>query len=100
MSGLKAEYTLLFFYDPDCSNCRKFEKVFEEMPAFVEMVEQGTLRVLAVYPDENEEEWLVKSAHMPRGWIVGWNKAGISAAGSCMTFMPRRASICWTAGSG
>lgn len=76
MSGLKAEYTLLFFYDPDCSNCRKFEKVFEEMPAFVEMVEEGTLCVLAVYPDENEEEWLVKSAHMPRGWIVGWNKAG------------------------
>lgn len=76
MSGLKAEYTLLFFYDPDCSNCRKFEKVFEEMPAFVEMVEQGTLRVLAVYPDEDEAEWLVKSAHMPRGWIVGWDKAG------------------------
>ena len=76
MSGLKAKYTLLFFYDPDCSNCRKFEKVFEEMPAFVEMVEEGTLCVLAVYPDENEEEWLVKSAHMPRGWIVGWNKAG------------------------
>lgn len=56
MSRLKAQYTMLFFYDPDCSNCRKFEKLFAEIPAFVEMVENGTLRVLAIYPDENREE--------------------------------------------
>ena len=76
MSGLKAEYTLLFFYDPDCSNCQEYEKLLAEMPAFVEMVKQGTLCVLAVYPDENEEEWLVGASHMPQGWIVGWNKVG------------------------
>ena len=46
------------------------------MPAFLEMQEKGTLRVLAVYPDDNEEEWLLKSSGMPRGWIVGWNKQG------------------------
>lgn len=76
MSGIKADYTLLFFYEPDCSNCRKHEQIFAEMSAFVEMQEKGTLRVLAIYPDDNEEEWLLKSAHMPHGWIVGWNKQG------------------------
>lgn len=76
MSRLKAQYTMLFFYDPDCSNCRKFEKLFAEIPAFVEMVENGTLRVLAIYPDENREEWAAKAVYMPQGWIVGWNKAG------------------------
>ena len=76
MSRLKAQYTMLFFYDPDCSNCRKFEKLFAEIPAFVEMVENGTLRVLAIYPDENREEWATKAVYMPQGWIVGWNKAG------------------------
>lgn len=76
MSGINADYTLLFFYDPDCSNCRQYEQILSEIPAFVEMQEKGILRVLAVYPDDNEEEWLLKSSHMPRGWIVGWNKQG------------------------
>lgn len=76
MSGVIADYTLLFFYDPDCTNCRKFEQILSEIPAFLEMQERGVLRVLAVYPDDNEEEWLLKSAHMPHGWIVGWNKQG------------------------
>lgn len=76
MSGINADYTLLFFYEPDCSNCRKHEQILAELPAFVEMQEKGVLRVLAVYPDDNEEEWLLKSAHMPHGWIVGWNKQG------------------------
>lgn len=76
MSGINAEYTLLFFYDPDCSNCRQYEQILSEIPAFVEMQERGVLRVLAVYPDEDENEWLIKSSHMPHGWIVGWNKQG------------------------
>lgn len=76
MSGIKADYTLLFFYDPDCTNCRKYEQILSEMPAFLEMQKKGIIRVLAVYPDEDENEWLVNSSHMPRGWIVGWNKQG------------------------
>ena len=73
---IKADYTLLFFYDPDCTSCQEFERVFSEMPAFLDMQEKGILRVLAVYPDDNEEEWLLKSSQMPHGWIVGWNKQG------------------------
>ena len=76
MSRIKAEYTLLFFYDPDCPNCRKHERVLSEMPAFLDMQEKGSVRVLAVYPDEKENEWLLNSSKMPPGWIVGWNKQG------------------------
>lgn len=76
MSGIKADYTMLFFYDPDCSNCREYEHILSEIPAFLEIQEKGTLRVLAVYPDEDENEWLLKSSQMPHGWIVGWNKQG------------------------
>ena len=76
MSGIRADYTLLFFYDPDCTNCRKYEQILSEMPAFLEMQEKGIVRVLAVYPDEEENEWLLNSSKMPPGWIVGWNKQG------------------------
>lgn len=65
-----------YLYDPDCSNYRKYEQIFSEILAFLEMQEKGILRVLAVYPDDDEKEWLLKSSHIPRGWIVGWNKQG------------------------
>lgn len=76
MSSVKADYTLLFFYNPDCSNCREYEGILAGIPAFVELQEKGALRVLAVYPDEDRDEWLLKSPHMPKGWIVGWNRQG------------------------
>lgn len=76
MSEIKADYILLFFYDPDCSNCLKYEQELSGMPALLDMQEKGILRVLAVYLDDNGEEWLLKSAQMPHGWVVGWNKQG------------------------
>lgn len=76
MSTIKADYTMLFFYDPDCANCREYEHVLSGIPAFLEMQGKGILRVLAVYPDGDRDEWLLNSSRMPRGWIVGWNKQG------------------------
>lgn len=76
MRELKADYTLLFFYDPDCSNCRAYEKELAENPAFVKLQQSGRLRVLAVYADENKGEWLQKAEQMPPDWIVGWNEQG------------------------
>ena len=76
VTGIKANYTLLFFYDPDCKNCREYEQILSEMPAFLEMQKKGLLRVLAVYSDEDENAWLLNSSKMPQKWIVGWNKQG------------------------
>lgn len=76
MSRLQTGYTLLFFYDPDCVNCRKHEQILSELPAFLDMQDKNELRVLAVYPGDNEEEWLSKSSRMPKRWITGWNKQG------------------------
>lgn len=76
MRGIKADYTLLFFYDPDCTNCQEFERMLSGMPFFLDIQKKGILRVLAIYPDDDENEWLLKSSQMPEGWIVGWNKQG------------------------
>lgn len=76
LSQLQSEYILLFFYDPDCTSCREFEGVLSEIPFILDLQEKGILRVLAIYPDTDENEWLLKSSQMPEGWIVGWNKQG------------------------
>lgn len=76
LSQLRSDYLLLFFYDPDCTSCQEFERVLSEMPFFLDIQKKGILRVLAVYPDGDENEWLLKSSKMPQGWIIGWNKQG------------------------
>lgn len=76
LSQLQADYILLFFYDPDCSNCSESEHILASIPFFLDMQNSGKLRVLAVYADENKDEWLQKSSAMPAGWIVGWNRQG------------------------
>ena len=76
LSQLNTDYTLLFFYDPDCTSCQEFEHVLSGMPFFLDIQKKGILRVLAIYPDDDENEWLLKSSQMPEGWIVGWNKQG------------------------
>lgn len=76
MSLLNAEFTLLFFYDPDCTNCQEQEHILSEVPLILDLQKEGRLRILAIYPDENKEEWLLQSSRMPKGWILGWNKLG------------------------
>lgn len=76
MSRLKAEFTLLFFYDPDCTNCKENERILSEVPLVLNLQKEGRLRILAVYPDDNKKEWLLNASKMPEGWIIGWNKQG------------------------
>lgn len=76
LSRIKADYTLLFFYNPGCSSCHEYEQVLSGVPALLELQEKGRFRVLAVYPDADENEWLLNVPEMPEGWIVGWNRQG------------------------
>lgn len=76
MHQLQADYLLLFFYDPDCTNCRESEHILANIPFIVDLQRRGTLRILAVYPDDDHDLWLRKAPQMPQGWIVGWNQQG------------------------
>lgn len=76
LSQQKADYTLLFFYEPGCANCQEFERVLSGMPFFLDIQKKGVIRVFAVYTGDDENEWLLNSSKMPQGWIVGWNKQG------------------------
>lgn len=65
------EYTLLFFYNPDCRDCARVERVIGTSGVFGPLVKDGRLTVLAVYPDENLTLWREHLPRMPRQWTVG-----------------------------
>ncbi|MCD8184157.1 MAG: DUF5106 domain-containing protein [Bacteroides sp.] len=96
MSQLKADCLLLFFYDPDCTNCRESEHILSNIPFVLDMQQSGKLRILAVYTDDDRDEWLRKAPQMPKDWIVAWNKQGDIRSRQLYDIRATPPYICWT----
>ena len=71
--GLRAEYVLLFINNPGCPMCREIRETILASPMLNELVEQGRLKVLALYPDEELDEWFDHRAEIPAAWINGYD---------------------------
>ena len=69
--GLRAEYLLLLFYNPDCHNCARVEEHVVCSETFAFLTASGQLKVLALYPDEDVAAWKAHLSQMPAGWTVG-----------------------------
>lgn len=63
LSEINAEYTLLFFNDPDCHDCQRVKSYINNSQVITEMYRKGqskktrTLQILAVYPGMAVELW-------------------------------------------
>lgn len=71
--SIRAEYTLLFLHNPGCPMCREIMQELTASPMLTEMIERGTLRVLALYPDEDLGEWRKHFDEIPASWINGYD---------------------------
>lgn len=71
LSALRAEYTLVMFYNPGCPECARIEAYVSQSEIFGPLLSSGRLKVLAVYPDEDVDAWRAHLPQMPAGWIVG-----------------------------
>ena len=77
MYGLKAEYTLLFFYNPDCHTCADVKQAMQRSLLLKDMVSGGRMKVLTVYPDEDVALWRRHLGEMSEEWINGYDKGQI-----------------------
>lgn len=73
---VKAEHTLLFFYDPDCDVCAHDRNRLAASPAVHRQIAAGKLKILAVYPDADLESWRRHAPEMPDGWITARDESG------------------------
>lgn len=69
LHGIKADYTLLYFYNPDCTDCKRTKALLEQSEAVSALVSGGRMRVLALYPDDKTEEWKAYAPEIPSAWI-------------------------------
>ena len=68
----KADYLLLFFYNPDCHACKE---QLTASPLVTEWIRNNKLKILAVYPDEDLEAWKNHISYMPASWINSYDSA-------------------------
>ncbi len=71
--GVKSEYTLLFFNNPDCAMCKTLIRQMAASPVLSELIEQGRLKILALYPDEDLTAWRAHIPDIPSTWINGYD---------------------------
>lgn len=71
LSDIRAEYTLLMFYNPGCQECARVEDYIVRSETFSALISSGRMKVLAIYPDEDITAWTEHLPLMPTGWTVG-----------------------------
>lgn len=74
---IKADFTLLYFYNPDCPNCREIAEAMKASPAINSLLESGRLAILALYPDEDLDEWRQHAGEIPASWINAYDKGAV-----------------------
>ena len=77
MYGLKAEYTLMFFYDPDCHACSDIKQAMKQAAWLKEKVTAGQVKVLTIYPDEDVNLWRNRLGEMDAAWVNGYDKGRV-----------------------
>jgi hypothetical protein len=72
--GIRARYTLLFINNPGCPACKETREQISASPMLTQLIDEGVIRVLAVYPDEDLKEWYDYQPNMPANWINSYDK--------------------------
>ena len=66
---------LLMFYDPDCEQCQQIEDVIKADPTINTLIEAGSLRLMAVYFEDDAEMWNNSKDLLPALWHSLWAPA-------------------------
>lgn len=75
--SVKAEELLLIFYDPECQHCMEIiSQIIHDSDIF-DRLNNGKLKILAIYTEGNESVWKANKNLLPANWIVGKDISGI-----------------------
>ncbi|KAF2340157.1 thioredoxin-like domain-containing protein [Flavobacterium tistrianum] len=68
---VKSKYTLLYFFDPDCSRCMKVTPIVKE---WLNNTTVKNITVLGIYVNNDKKEWnkYINENDFPTNWINLW----------------------------
>ena len=66
---INADYTLLYFNDPECEDCLMLTKKLTESPVINALIQQDKLKILAVYLNDDIKSWKEHASIVQSSWI-------------------------------
>ena len=72
--SLNSDFVVVYINNPGCGMCRDITKAMQESPIINDCLQKGTLKILAIYPDEQLDEWHKHYNDMPKAWINAYDK--------------------------
>ena len=73
LHGLKSDYTLLLFYDPDCHDCQALIRQLSASFLIHRLSRDNRLKIVALYPNEDIEAWKAYGPLIPEEWINAYD---------------------------
>lgn len=73
LSEIESKYTLLLFYDPDCSHCKETIHQLRDTPQLVQAFAQWGIQVVAIDPWGDRNKWKNYSSELSYQWINGFD---------------------------
>lgn len=77
LHAIEAEKILLFFSNPGCENCKEIIDALSSSEHIGELIGNGRLKVLNIYPDSDLTEWYGYMSHYPSTWINAFDAENI-----------------------
>ncbi len=71
-----ATAVILMFYDPECDNCSRIISHMDNDGALHAALTSGRVRIIAVYPDGDEDMYATAAGKIPGKWIDAINPGG------------------------
>ena len=71
--GIKSDYIVLFFSNPGCQACKHIIDVLNNDPKISSLINNGVLKVLNIYIDEDLEAWRSYMPIYPEKWYNGFD---------------------------
>ncbi len=65
-----AKILVVYFNDPDCSDCRMARARLNANPTANELIKNGVLKVVAITPDDATDLWRKEAEAYPKTWTV------------------------------
>ena len=70
LSDTRGAHVLLFVNDPECDECRMARLRLSVDHNINQLIDDGLLKIVSIYPDEYSEEWAQDVANYNSRWIV------------------------------
>lgn len=71
--GIRADYTLLFFSNPFCQNCKEIMDVLKSYDQINNWIAAGYLAIACIYIDQELDKWREYHSNYPKNWITGYD---------------------------